>query len=124
MRRLALLLSLVLGLALAAAGCGGTSNAPPVVQGGDPGSGKRLIERYGCGSCHRIPGVKGADGRVGPALDDFRDVRYIAGRIPNTPDNAIAWIVNPQQVEPGTIMPKLGVSGPQGRDIVAYLYSR
>ena len=120
MRRAALV-ALVLGLAVA--GCGsGTSNAPPVVQGGDPDSGKRLIERYGCGSCHRIPGVKGADGRVGPALDDFRDVRYIAGRIPNTPDNAIAWIVNPQEVEPGTIMPKLGVSDDEARDIVAYLY--
>ena len=118
MRRAALLLV----LALAAAGCGGTSNAPPVVQGGDPDTGKRLIERYGCGTCHRIPGVKGADGRVGPDLHGFRDVRYIAGRIPNTPDDAIAWIVNPQEVEPGTIMPRVGVSGPQARDIVAYLY--
>jgi cytochrome c2 len=115
------LLALVLGLA--AAGCGsGTSNAPPVVQGGDPDGGKRLIERYGCGTCHRIPGVKGADGRVGPSLDDFRDVRYIAGQIANNPDNAIRWIVDPQKVEPGTVMPKLGVTDDQARDIVAYLY--
>ena len=57
---------LLVALALAAAGCGGTSNAPPVVQGGDPENGKRLIERYGCGSCHRIPGVKGADGAAEP----------------------------------------------------------
>jgi cytochrome c len=122
MRRLALLLLLALVPGLAAAGCGGTSNAPPVVQGGDPGTGKRLIEHYGCGSCHRIPGVKGADGRVGPSLDGFRNVRYIAGRIANNPRNAIDWIVDPPRIEPGTIMPKLGVSDQEARDIVAYLY--
>lgn len=120
MRRLALSL---LGLAALAAGCG-AGTRPALVPGGDPGRGRALVVRYGCGSCHEIGGVQGADGRVGPSLHDFAALRYIAGELPNSPANAIRWIRDPKRVEPGTVMPDLGVTTAQARDIAAYLYGQ
>jgi cytochrome c len=106
---------------LALAGCGGAT-APELVPGSDADHGRSLIEHYGCGSCHVIPGVERAQGRVGPPLDDFREHRFIAGEIPNTRTNLERWIRHPHQIEPGTIMPELGVSSDEARDIAAYLY--
>lgn len=36
------------------------------VPSGDANSGHELISDYGCGSCHSIPGIAGANGNVGP----------------------------------------------------------
>ncbi len=85
--------------------------------------GRRLIMDYGCGTCHRIPGVRGADGLVGPPLDHFSQRTYIAGQLPNNPENLARWIMDPQKVEPGTAMPDLGVSAEEARNIAAYLQS-
>ena len=49
-------------------------------------------------------------------------LRYIAGELPNSPENAIRWIRDPKRVEPGTVMPDLGVTTAEARDIAAYLY--
>jgi cytochrome c2 len=54
---------------------------------------------------------------------DFGDRRLIAGRIPNTLPNLLRWLENPQAVEPGTVMPDLGIEAPQARDLAAYLYA-
>lgn len=124
-RMLRAVLSL-LSVALAAAaltGCG-TGTQSDAVPGGNPEQGKQLIASFGCGSCHTISGVDGANGKVGPALTDFADELTIAGRLSNTPDNAIRWIMHPQEIAPGVIMPDLGVSESQARDIVAYLYGQ
>jgi cytochrome c len=86
-------------------------------------SGRQLIAAYGCGSCHTIPGVPGADAMAGPPLMRFYQRMYIAGRLPNTPENLIAWIQDPQMIEPGTAMPNLGVSEAEAHDIAAYLFS-
>lgn len=92
------------------------------VEGGRPERGARLIADYGCGACHAVPGVPAAVGRVGPDLGRFGGQRYIAGRLPNTPENLVRWLTAPQQVEPGTAMPDLGVTTRDARDIAAYLY--
>jgi cytochrome c len=84
--------------------------------------GRQLIATYGCGSCHSIPGVPGANAMVAPPLDRFYQRTYIAGRLSNTQDNLVKWIQDPQEVEPGTAMPDLGVSEAEARDIAAYLY--
>jgi len=83
-----------------------------------------LIASYGCGSCHSISGVPGADGMAAPPLECFYERTYIAGRLPNTWDNLIEWIQNPQKVEPGTAMPDLGVKRDEAHDIAAYLYDQ
>jgi cytochrome c1 len=48
---------------------------------------------------------------------------YIAGQLANQPDNLIRWLQDPQAVEPGTAMPKLGVVPQVARDMAAYLYT-
>src|SRR5688572_7536557 len=95
-----------------------------VVAGGDPVAGEEAIELYGCGSCHAIHGVEGADGRVGPPLIDFEERHFIAGELPNEPENLVLWIMNPQDIEPGTAMPELDISEEDARHIAAFLYSR
>lgn len=83
--------------------------------------GERLIVRYGCGTCHTIPGIKGADALVGPPLVKFGQRTYIAGQLTNTPENLVRWITDPKGVEPGTAMPDLGVSEEEAANIAAYL---
>lgn len=94
-----------------------------VVAGGDPERGKEAIAMYGCGSCHTIPGVREAEGTVGPPLMMWSRRTYIAGEVPNTPEFLIRWIEVPQAIEPGTAMPNLGVTEGHARDIAAYLYT-
>ncbi|WP_420139778.1 c-type cytochrome [Sphingomonas sp.] len=91
--------------------------------GGTVAKGRQAIGRYGCGACHQIPGVAGADGRVGPPLSAMGVRSEIAGVLPNTPDNMVRWLRTPQQVVPGNGMPDQGISERDARDIAAYLYS-
>lgn len=91
--------------------------------GGDPERGGRLIATYGCDACHVIPGVAEATGLVGPPLTAWSERSYIAGALPNTPQDLVTWIRDPQGVEPGTAMPSLGVGEADARDIAAYLFT-
>ena len=68
-----------------------------------------------------IPGVKGADGLVGPPLAMIGRRIYIAGVRRNTPENMIAWLQDPQAVVPGNVMPNMGLSRRDAIDIAAYL---
>jgi cytochrome c1 len=93
------------------------------ITGGDARQGKEAIGRYGCGSCHTIPGVGGANGLVGPPLTKMALRTYIAGVLPNSPANMQRWIADPPAVDPLTAMPKLGISGRDLQDITSYLYT-
>jgi cytochrome c len=93
------------------------------VPGGDPARGKRTTVAYGCGSCHVIPGVPAAEGRVGPPLTDLADRTFIAGRLRNEPVGLVRWIREPRAVDPSTAMPNLGVTDRDARDIAAFLYT-
>ncbi|MFI4950567.1 MAG: c-type cytochrome [Caulobacterales bacterium] len=90
---------------------------------GDPARGHDLIIHAGCGACHRIPGVSGANGRVGPPLDGMAERTIIAGMLPNTPGNMIHWLEAPQSVVPGNAMPNMELDDHDARDIAAYIYS-
>jgi cytochrome c1 len=120
MRPVRPLLALLPGLALLAAACGGTSSV--AVPGGHASRGPAAVKAFGCGACHDVPGVAGADGEIGPSLAHLADRRTIAGRLPNTPAEVIRWIRSPQEISPGSLMPDLGVSETDARDIAAYLY--
>jgi putative membrane protein len=89
----------------------------------DPDRGRVAIRRYGCGSCHSIPGITGAVGMVGPPLGQISQRVYIAGVLANEPDNMIRWLENPQAIDPKTAMPNTGVTPRDARDIAAYLYT-
>ncbi len=102
----------------------GTVGAPAkAVPGGDPSQGPAAIQKYGCIACHAVPGVVGARGQVGPALGGIANRSIIAGRLSNTPDNLVHWIEDPQGVSPGSVMPNMGVTEADARDIAAYLYT-
>jgi cytochrome c2 len=91
--------------------------------GGDPARGPALMRKYGCQSCHTVPGVAGADGLVGPPLAGIASRSYIAGVLPNAPDNMLRWIRDPKSVDPLTAMPNTGVTPSDARHIAAYLYT-
>lgn len=90
---------------------------------GDPDLGRDLTKRYGCAGCHTIPGVPGAQGKVGPTLDGFAARVYIGGVITNTPDNLIQWIEDPHSIDPKSAMPATGISRAEARHVAAYLYT-
>ena len=94
------------------------------VNGGDAERGRLMLESHGCGGCHSISGIRGATGNVGPPLRDFAQRMYIGGQLPNTPENLIAWLRDPQHYAPGTAMPNLNIAEPAARDMAAYLYTR
>jgi cytochrome c2 len=91
--------------------------------GGDPERGAYLIQRYGCGGCHRIPGVVGAGGQAAPSLGQLAGEAYIPGNLPNTPENVMRWIQSPHSILPATKMPELGIGNAEARDITTYLWS-
>jgi cytochrome c len=91
--------------------------------GGDVDRGRAALRKYGCSSCHTIPGVLGANGLVGPPLTSMGGRAYLAGALPNTPENLVRWIRHPQQIRPPNAMPDLGVTEQDGRDMAAYLYT-
>jgi cytochrome c len=107
------------------AGCGGPGPAPPpTVTAGDPAAGLAAIERYGCASCHVVPGVRRAERSwVAPPLERYGRRAYVAGVLPNTQENLQQWIRDPRSVNPDTAMPDLDVDEEDARHISAYLLS-
>jgi cytochrome c2 len=99
--------------------CGAESPQPI----GDPERGRLLLRQYGCVTCHRISGVAGRQGDVGPSLDGIARRVYLAGVLPNTPENMARWILAPQAFAPRTAMPDMQVSEQYARDMVAYLHT-
>lgn len=115
------------GLATVAGACDGareaTAREAAAITGGDPARGPALLRKYGCQSCHTIPGVVGANGLVGPPLGGIASRSYIAGVLPNAPDNMLRWIRDPKGVDAKTAMPNTGVTPSDARHIAAYLYT-
>lgn len=113
----------VLSLSLCA--CEGGKRTPTArpSTGGSTDRGEQAIYAHGCGACHSIPGIRGAHGTVAPPLDAFAARTFIAGELPNTPDNLVRWLEDPPRIHPKTAMPALGVDDREARDIAAYLYT-
>jgi len=88
---------------------------------GDPEAGRRAVHHYLCATCHVIPGIVGANRHVGPPLAGMGTRRSIGGIVPNTRDNMVRWLQNPQQFDPQSAMPALGLSERDARDIAAFL---
>lgn len=109
-------------MSLFVAGCGGIDRESPTPANVDAARGRAALERFECGACHVIPGVRGAVGFVGPPLDGFARRVHLAGRFANSPDVLVRWIVDPPALKPDTAMPAVGVSEADARDIAAYLY--
>lgn len=86
-------------------------------------NGRLLLRQFGCGACHRIPGVADAQGNVGPPLAGVARRVYLGGVLPNSRENMARWIRSPKSFDPQTAMPELQVSEEHARDMVAFLYT-
>jgi cytochrome c2 len=94
----------------------------PSVHAGDARRGKAVLVRLECGVCHVIPGVPGAVGQVGPALDAYAHRSYVAGKFPNDAETLVRFVRDPPAMAPLTGMPAVPMSDQDARDIAAYLY--
>lgn len=83
--------------------------------------GRIALRQYACVACHRIPGVTGHEAHVGPPLAGIASRIMLGGVLPNSPENMVRWIREPQNYSPLTAMPDLGVTERDARDIAAYL---
>lgn len=104
-------------------GCGPSERPAAAATAGNAERGRLLLAQYQCGSCHTIPGVPASRGQVAPTLASFGKRSYIAGRVANRPDALARWIESPQALVPGTVMPAMGASPADARDMAAYLSS-
>ena len=117
-RRTGLAILLLLGTA-----CDAEDPATLKVVGGDPQRGRAVVLEAGCGACHVIPGVRGAVSWVGPPLTEWSRRGYVGGRLPNAPENLVAWLIDPASISPGSAMPALGLTDTQARDVAAFLFT-
>lgn len=68
-------------------------------------AGQQIFLDIRCGSCHAIAGTA-ANGQLGPDLTHLMSRRTLAsGILENTPENLTEWLVHPQQIKPGSLMP-------------------
>jgi mono/diheme cytochrome c family protein len=102
---------------------GMTIKAKPIQAASPPDArrGAIALHQYACTTCHTIPGIVGAMAHVGPPLEGIASRKYLAGRLPNTPENLVRWIRDPKSVNSATLMPDLDVTEAHARDIAAYL---
>jgi cytochrome c1 len=91
--------------------------------GGDAMAGRAVIASVACGVCHRIPGVRGAHGIVGPPLTEFGRRQFIAGIVANQPAVLVRWVKDAPSIAPNTGMPGLPLTDEEARDVAAYLYT-
>jgi cytochrome c oxidase subunit II len=83
--------------------------------------GQYVFEHEACISCHTVAGTV-ATGRYGPDLTHLMSRDTIAsGTVPNTEKNLLAWIGDPNQFKPGSMMPAMHLGDTQNRQITAYL---
>lgn len=107
--------------------CGvGAPTPPPVpvviaTPTADVERGRVALYQHACNACHQIPGVSGARVYVGPTLEGIGSRQFIAGKLPNTQENMVRWLMRTQEVKPGTAMPQLGVAERDARDMAGYL---
>lgn len=122
------LILIALTMACASGGCADLTGrevrlASQLTDGGNAIAGRADIVRYGCATCHTVSGVPEARGLIGPPLDGIASRSFIAGVLPNTPDNLMRWVAHPREISPHTLMPEMGVGEQDSRDLAAYLYT-
>ena len=71
--------------------------------------------------CHTVTSTL-AQGRVGPDLTHVASRLALgAGTVPNTPGNLSGWILDPQTIKPGALMPSHALPPSDLRALVAFL---
>ena len=99
-----------------------TASAAEATNKADPVRGRLALQQHACTTCHHIPGMVGSLSHVGPPLVGVAARKYLAGRLPNSPENMVRWIRDPRSISPQTLMPDLRVDEQAARDMAAYLF--
>src|SRR5690606_34934645 len=95
----------------------------PAAEPSDPLSarGRSIFLGSGCAACHTIRGTQAA-GTLG------HDLTHVGGRltlaaatVANTPDHLGAWIVDPQRIKPGSLMPATPLAPADLSALIHYL---
>ncbi|MEA2560657.1 MAG: cytochrome c oxidase subunit [Acidobacteriota bacterium] len=95
------------------------SSAPPRTP--QQALGKYLVERLPCANCHTVRGTQ-ASGRLGPDLTHLASRRTLAaGTMPNNRGHLSGWLLDPQSVKPGSLMPPTAMSSESLQAVLAYL---
>jgi cytochrome c oxidase subunit II len=85
--------------------------------------GQNIFLNGTCVMCHTISGTS-ANATVGPNLTHIASRKFIgAASFENTPATLRAWILNPQHLKPGVLMPQQTLRGEDVEALVAYLGS-
>jgi cytochrome c1 len=96
--------------------------APPEAVAAASMPGEKLFLSKGCVGCHSLNAFEAPKGMIGPNLANVGARTYIgAGTLKNTDDNLVRWIMNPQVIKQGVLMPNLGVSAEDAKALAAYL---
>jgi cytochrome c oxidase subunit II len=83
--------------------------------------GQRIFETTACINCHTVSGTV-ANGRFGPDLTHLMSRDTIAaGAALNTPENLRRWILNPNTIKPGSLMPAMELEEQDLNALAAYL---
>jgi cytochrome c oxidase subunit II len=83
--------------------------------------GREIFETRSCLLCHTVRGTA-AMGKTGPDLTHVASRSHLAaGVLPNRSGQLAAWIVDPQGIKPGTLMPATSLSGEELQALLAYL---
>ena len=93
----------------------------PAIVGSAVSHGQRVFETTACINCHTVAGTV-ANGRFGPDLTHLMSRDTIAaGAAKNTPENLRQWILNPDAIKPGSLMPAMQLSDQELDALTAYL---
>ncbi|MGB2627307.1 MAG: cytochrome c oxidase subunit II [Candidatus Acidiferrum sp.] len=86
-------------------------------------TGRAIFEKTACINCHAVSGTV-ANGRFGPDLTHLMSRDTIAaGAAANTGENLKLWILNPEAIKPGSLMPAMNLRDEDLHAVVTYLES-
>ena len=97
------------------------SQKASIAAGAQQVAGRAVFESLSCVNCHAVKGTI-ADGRFGPDLTHVGSrLTIAAGMITNTREHLLAWVKDPQEMKPGTLMPSMKLDGHDLDSVVDYL---
>jgi len=93
----------------------------PVSVSATASQGQRIFETTACINCHTVAGTS-ANGRFGPDLTHLMSRDTIAaGAASNTAENLRLWLLNPNAIKPGSLMPAMELNDQELDALTAYL---
>jgi len=87
--------------------------------GGNPATGKELIETVGCAGCHMVEGIDDKWNNLNQKKGTY--LTGIGSKV--DPDWLVSWLKKPSHYQEDTIMPSFRLSDKETNDIASYLLS-